>query len=77
MSRLALGLLLGGLTTVGGLAVWALLFVWRIEGDQGFTLRGWIAMALGAGLSAALAGGLMWLAFHSSRRGWDDIDREP
>ena len=37
----------------------------------------WIALALALVFTAALGGGLMWLAFYSSREGWDDIDREP
>jgi len=77
MSRPALTLVVGALIALAGLAIWALLFVWRIEGAAPLTGHGWIALGLGAGLSAALAGGLMWLAFHSSRQGWDDIDREP
>ena len=77
MSRFAWGLLVAGLVAGTGLAIWAMLFVWQIEGYEGFTLHGWIALGLGLAFSAALGGGLMWLAFHSSRRGWDDIDREP
>ncbi len=77
MSRAALALVVGALVVVTGVLIWALLFVWRIDGGGGLTGHGWIAMGLGAGLSALLAAALMWLAFHSSRGGWDDIDREP
>jgi membrane-bound ClpP family serine protease len=35
-------------------------------------IHGWIALALGAGLSIALGIGLMVLVFLSARRGYDD-----
>lgn len=38
--------------------------------------HGWIALILGSVLSLAVGGGLMALAFHSSRHGYDDIDHE-
>ena len=41
------------------------------------SIHGYIALAIGVVGVCALAGGLMALAFYSSRAGWDDIDREP
>ena len=68
-----------GLGVLGVLAfvLWALGAVWRLGGDTPLTVHGWIAIALAFGLTGVIGGGLMWLAFYSSRHGWDDIDREP
>ncbi|MCC5995776.1 MAG: hypothetical protein JJU18_05330 [Oceanicaulis sp.] len=54
------------------LAVWSFMGV-----DLQISWHGWLAMALGAGLSLLVGGGLMMLVFHSARHGHDDIDREP
>lgn len=77
MSRGGWALIAVALATVAAFLSWATATAWSIGGDEPISLHGWIAMGLGVVLSGALAGGLMWLAFHSSRRGWDDIDREP
>lgn len=73
--------------TIGGAAVlfvaalaaviWGLQASWKAAGDTQITIHGWIAVALAFGVTGLLGGGLMWLAFYSSRRGWDDIDRDP
>jgi hypothetical protein len=55
-----------------GFALWGLQAVWRMSGDTSLGVHGWIAMGLAAGLTLALGGGLMWLAFYSSRRGYDE-----
>jgi uncharacterized membrane protein (DUF373 family) len=39
--------------------------------DNAMSAQGWIALALGAIGTAALAGVLMWLLFQSNRRGFD------
>lgn len=39
--------------------------------------HGWVALALGAGLTFLVAVGLMGLVFFSARRGYDDVDHEP
>jgi hypothetical protein len=62
---LALGLLLG-------LAVWGFQAAWRLGGNTPLGLHGWIAMGLAAVFVLGLGGGLMWLAFYSSRHGYDD-----
>jgi hypothetical protein len=48
-----------------------------LRGDTGISLHGYIAMGVALVGTAAVGGGLMWLAFYSSRAGWDDIDRDP
>ncbi len=40
-------------------------------------LHGHIAIAIGTAGVCLLAAGLMFLMFHSSRHGWDDVDEEP
>jgi hypothetical protein len=50
--------------------------LWVLRDVANFTLHGYIAMAIGLIGTTLLAAGLMWLAFHSSRAGWDDLDRE-
>lgn len=39
--------------------------------DNTMSAQGWVALALGAIGTAALAGALMWLLFQSNRRGYD------
>ncbi|MBI1263459.1 MAG: hypothetical protein GC187_01835 [Alphaproteobacteria bacterium] len=65
--------------TMGVLLAAATAFaVWGMAGgDLQITGHGWLAMGLGAVLSLAVGGGLMWLVFYSARHGHDDIDREP
>lgn len=56
---------------LSGAAVgWA--FVANLGRASALSVHGWIALALGCLLTGALAGGLMWLASYSSRRGCDD-----
>ncbi|MCB1883998.1 MAG: hypothetical protein KDG89_08390 [Geminicoccaceae bacterium] len=53
----------------------ACLFAWyvwhQMDGVQ-ISLHGYLALALGVGLTFALGAGLMALVFISSRRGFDD-----
>ncbi|MCC5981145.1 MAG: hypothetical protein JJU26_05435 [Oceanicaulis sp.] len=44
--------------------------------DTQMGAHGWVALALGAGLTFLVAVGLMGLVFHSARRGYDDVDGE-
>ena len=50
---------------------------WVLRGDTGITLHGWLALGVALVGTTLVGGGLMWLAFYSSRSGWDDIDRDP
>ena len=66
------------LTAVGLAGVLAFMawVVWRSPGMGGSWTGGsvhiLVAMGLGVVGAGALAGGLMWLAFFSARRGYDD-----
>lgn len=48
------------------------IFLWWSLADVDISLHGLIALTLGSLLSLALAGGLMFLVFYSSRHGHDD-----
>lgn len=58
------------------MAVWGFRAAWRLGGNTPLGLHGWIAMALAAVFVLALGGGLMALAFYSSRHGYDDDSRD-
>ena len=60
--------LFGMLAAAAGFA-W---YVWREMGDVDIGTHGLIALALGASVTLALGGGLMWLVYFSHRRGYDD-----
>ncbi len=64
------------LAAVVAFGFWAFLQMWPMVSGAPMTAHGYVAMGLGLGLTALLAGGLMWLAFFSSRKGFDDIDRD-
>ncbi len=72
--RLGWGFWLLTLTLLGMLAfaVWGFATVWRMSGNAPMSVHGYLAMGLGVVLSLALGFGLMGLAFHSARRGYDD-----
>jgi hypothetical protein len=55
-----------------GFVVWAFFRLWALAGPVRMSLHGYIAMGLAAVFTIALGGGLMWLAFYSERRGYDD-----
>ena len=65
-------LLLAALMAMLGFSVWGFLVAWKAAGNSPMTVHGYVAMGLGVVLSLALGGGLMALAFFSSRRGYDD-----
>lgn len=72
-SRLARFALSTGLAVV--IAVTATLglgLTWTAIGGGAMSLHGWIALGIGILGTAALAWGLMALAFRSDREGWDD-----
>lgn len=63
-----IAVLLGLLAAAGAVAWWG----WHQLADVPMGVHGWIALGLGAGLTFLLGAGLMWLVFHSSRRGYDE-----
>jgi hypothetical protein len=69
-----MGLILVTLLMLGCLAfvVWAFCSVWVMGGNAKMGVHGWIALAIAFVVTGLLGGGLMWLAFYSSRKGWDD-----
>ncbi len=72
--RLGLGfwLLTGVLVAMLAFAVWGFGLAWKMAGNAPMGVHGYVAMGLGVVLSLLLGGGLMALAFYSSRRGYDD-----
>ncbi|HEV8678717.1 MAG TPA: hypothetical protein VGQ90_05025 [Stellaceae bacterium] len=50
--------------------------LWTQAGDAEISAAGWIAIVLGGLVTLALGIGLMALVFISSRRGYDEADRD-
>lgn len=72
-SRLARFALSTGLAVVISVAATlGLGLTWTAIGGGAMSLHGWIALGIGILGTAALAWGLMALAFRSDREGWDD-----
>lgn len=72
-SRLARFALSTGLAVVISVAATlGLGLTWTAIGGGAMSLHGWIALGIGIFGTAALAWGLMALAFRSDREGWDD-----
>ncbi|MEI9964161.1 MAG: hypothetical protein WDM92_05105 [Caulobacteraceae bacterium] len=71
MSR---GLVVLAVVLLGFLAfvVWSFFRLWALAGNAPMSAAGYGAMALAAVLTLGVGGGLMWLAFYSSRKGYDD-----
>ena len=74
MSRKAIAIGLAVAAAVAGAAAFSL-GLWQSVGVSSMSLAGWIAMILGVLASLAVVG-LMALVFYSSRRGYDEIDRD-
>lgn len=53
-------------------ALWGLRAAWLLGGNTAMGFHGWVAMGLAAAFTLGLGGGLMWLAFYSARKGYDD-----
>jgi hypothetical protein len=64
-----------GLAAVLGLALWFVVSAWSRFGGDAIPAYGYAAIAGGVVMSLLVGGGLMALAFYSSRKGYDDIDR--
>jgi hypothetical protein len=79
IKRPALGVVLGSafLLALAALAVWGLVATWDFAGDVKISVHGYIAMALGVVGTVALAGGLIWLAYYSARKGFDQPPDAP
>jgi hypothetical protein len=75
----SIGVVLGSafLLALGALAVWGLIVTWDFAGDVKISIHGYIAMALGVGGTVLMAGGLIWLAYYSARKGYDQPHDEP
>lgn len=58
---------------VGALVIAAV--TWLRNSDVAISTTGMIAIALGVIVTFALGAGLMFLVFYSSRKGYDDPDR--
>lgn len=53
-------------------ALWGVWEVWFAVEDVEMSIHGFIALALGAFFTLLLGGGLMWLAYYSSKHGYDE-----
>jgi hypothetical protein len=66
---------LGGLVLLA-LCVWGAIASWRsadvANPDSRMTGHGWAALIIAFVMVAVVGGGLMWLAFYSARKGYDD-----
>lgn len=61
-----------------GFSLWGVWKIWFATGDAvQMSIHGFIALAAGAIVTLALGGGLMWLAFYSSKHGYDERKIEP
>ena len=76
-TKLGLGFWLLTIVLLAMLAfsVWGLGIAWRMSGNAQMSVHGYVALGLGVVLSLLVGGGLMALAFYSSRRGYDDDSR--
>ncbi|MFW5661149.1 MAG: hypothetical protein ACOC0V_00980 [Oceanicaulis sp.] len=66
------------LAVLGGFlaaSIWFAAQAW-FSVDTQMSGHGWFALVLGVVLTIAVGVGLMWLLFHSSRGGHDDIDMD-
>jgi hypothetical protein len=59
-----------------GLSVWGFIAAWNGAGEANPTSRltahGWAALTIAFVMVIVVGGGLMWLAFYSARKGYDD-----
>jgi hypothetical protein len=73
---LGLVLALAGAAVVLGLCVWGAIAAWNgaaaANPTSHITGHGWAALAIAFVMVIVVGGGLMWLAFYSARKGYDD-----
>jgi MFS family permease len=73
---IAILLSLMGLGAVLGAVIWGLIAAWHGAGEANpgarLTAHGWAALILAFVMVCIVGGGLMWLAFYSARKGYDD-----
>jgi heme/copper-type cytochrome/quinol oxidase subunit 2 len=71
----ALAGLAGGAAALG-FCVWAAIAAWNnadsANPDSQITGHGWAALIIAFVMVIVVGGGLMWLAFYSARKGYDD-----
>ena len=65
------------LFTVLGLSLWAVWEIWFAVEDVEMSIHGFIALAVGSFFTLLLGGGLMWLAYFSSKHGYDERTIHP
>ena len=58
-------------------ALWGVWEVWFAVEDVEMSIHGFIALVLGAFFTLLLGGGLMWLAYYSSKHGYDERTIHP
>jgi hypothetical protein len=72
--RLALSVAAG--LVLLALCIWGMLATWRsaelANPASSMTVHGWAALIIAFVMVSAVGGGLMWLAFYSARKGYDD-----
>jgi hypothetical protein len=69
--KVKVALILAPVVALLGFVVWAFFAVWGLSAAK-LSVHGWIAMGLAFVGVGALSGVLMWLAFYSARKGYDD-----
>ena len=72
MKRLSVLLAFLPVAMIGAFLGWVAFAMRDVGTWDGATPAMWIAIGLGLLTTGGLGAGLMWLAFHSSRRGHDD-----
>jgi H+/Cl- antiporter ClcA len=65
-------IVVAALAVVFGYIAWALKASWALGEGVSLGVHGWTALVLAFVVTGLLGGGLMWLAFYSSRKGFDD-----
>ncbi|UUX50989.1 hypothetical protein NUH88_04680 [Nisaea acidiphila] len=60
-----------------GAALWGVWELWFAVEDVEMSIHGFIALAAGSIFTLLLGGGLMWLAFYSSKHGYDEREIDP